>query len=1459
VTITIAGKKLGKPYKGEENQVVTPVIKENADPTTLPATDPGPLPEPQKEEMVKAAEADPVDYVHARVEPHLAPDTPDKTVDRVAENLPHWVKTGYDSYEDKSPSEMAVLRRAAENEKIPFNYVERDAGYYIKRERDTQRTKELLKLREDGDYEFLNTAKWVAQDPIGGAISREDIPVLQRIEGSFKRQAFGQESEGFKAQSARNFASVTAGIFKGIADIPALLHTAQLYPFNKAMEVAGYDFRLKTPDFIRDNFVSEYFEQAEKDLAPITTQQSIIQQVRDEDYSDAAKNLGVSMVGALPHLIGLLATNVAGVGAKVALTGLGTIVAADETVDRLKAGKDPNTALQTGVIHGVAEAGFEAVTLGWLKDLTAPVVKSVGKTAARRVLIETGQNFLKEGGSELGTQLVQDMADYAAGDKLTIEDFRDRAINAFLVGAAVGGAITAPAAAAKEFQLRGEKKQLIDNHVKLHEEFLERAKAAEESETRKLDPDAYEGHSRFVANEERINTDVQISKEDLDKSLLQEDEEVQQKFLEELGLKEQYEQAKSTGQSLVIDQIKLTARYAGTDILNNLQNDLSHVGLGLTENTKEEISERLDQDILEAKQKILESKEELELPSHIEAARQKLAAPTKEGGAGFSKEKADISALLVFKMVGNLARQENQTPQEFLNENGLVLEVIDGELVFEQTPGTLEQGEFIIPKGRRVGLLKEEVEVSKENRPQIVRITEIRDREKTDDVISSQNLTKTKLRKRMKELFNNTAESNVHRGTTFKLNDFSVNEMVDRAVERFKKSSDTRRARDVYNQDIIAIRNLPFILENALLFSKSPIDKAGRRTRVDRKHYKGQVEINGKVRNVDIRLDEAGVPVQVEVGTIIPADTAPIVADPQRTEADGGAIPAGYVSISSFEQSINRTLFQEDGGRKDGTDKGGSTVGRLVRGSFTPGEVEATIRLFKRRNFSSFLHEGVHFWLSEAKKIIDKGGGDEAFIKDYQTILDFIGTDATREGQEKFAEAFEKYLLEGKAPSLSLTSAFERIQKWFMEIAKVLRGSNIELNDEIREVFDRMLASEVEIEEAKAYYRGITKLEEQFAVPEKAKKKLAESEKKATATSFKEQVKLALDAYFKSRSNQEALVAKATKEVLALPEYKTISNIMANGGLTTSEVKDLGGANAVKVIRKNHPGLLVKEGGLDIGTAAVNNGLQSDIAVIDMLVNTKNQNLAIEENITESIRTLEAQFREEFESFEKTPGDTTYHNDARILKLLEEEKVLRAELDKINKKNKGFSKEKIERKVLEDYAKQKLINERSTRDATRVDRFTDAAKKAADKYAIESARFETNNDPKKDAEILEAAYKAKKEQIINHIAAKEAVKARDTKAKIEARYNTKKLKGKLKNLENGYAEAALNLIKAFGLNTNPKLKAKDPEAIPDIKALDEVLDDITPDWVKNKQLGQGNLDYRGKVGRVDTVNHALRP
>ena len=151
-----------------------------------------------------------------------------------------------------------------------------------------------------------------------------------------------------------------------------------------------------------------------------------------------------------------------------------------------------------------------------------------------------------------------------------------------------------------------------------------------------------------------------------------------------------------------------------------------------------------------------------------------------------------------------------------------------------------------------------------------------------------------------------------------------------------------------------------------------------------------------------------------------------------------------------------------------------------------------TIALLKNADASTFIHEFGHFELETMSRIerdlrgmpaSELSEGERQILADFQTTLDWFGVkdgdawaamtlDGQREHHEKFARGMEAYLFEGKAPSEALRGVFSRVARLLKRIYRTLAGLNVELSNDIREVFGRLLASDEQIAEA-GYVNGM--------------------------------------------------------------------------------------------------------------------------------------------------------------------------------------------------------------------------------------------------------------------------------------------------------------------------------------------------------------------------------------------------
>lgn len=176
----------------------------------------------------------------------------------------------------------------------------------------------------------------------------------------------------------------------------------------------------------------------------------------------------------------------------------------------------------------------------------------------------------------------------------------------------------------------------------------------------------------------------------------------------------------------------------------------------------------------------------------------------------------------------------------------------------------------------------------------------------------------------------------------------------------------------------------------------------------------------------------------------------------------------------------------------------------LARGGFDPQKLLTTLN--KDADFSTFAHETAHYFLTILGDVASRPDAPASVLDDMNTLLRWFGVkdlatwnamslDQQRQYHEQFAYSFETYLFEGKAPSVEMQGLFDQFARW---LKQVYQGLITKINDvykaefgkdlpiltgEVRQVMDRMLATEDQIARAQA----IREMKPQFQTQEQSR------------------------------------------------------------------------------------------------------------------------------------------------------------------------------------------------------------------------------------------------------------------------------------------------------------------------------------------------------------------------------------
>jgi hypothetical protein len=164
-----------------------------------------------------------------------------------------------------------------------------------------------------------------------------------------------------------------------------------------------------------------------------------------------------------------------------------------------------------------------------------------------------------------------------------------------------------------------------------------------------------------------------------------------------------------------------------------------------------------------------------------------------------------------------------------------------------------------------------------------------------------------------------------------------------------------------------------------------------------------------------------------------------------------------------------------------------------VKGRFNPNTF--TIKLLEQADLSTFLHESGHLFLEMLFGMASAPDMAEGIKKDAAIVLKWFGfkgpdalaqwnalsVDEKRPYHERWAESFELYLFRGQAPSVALQPVFAKFRAWlkrvYVSLRDFMRNHDTKLTDEVTGVFDRLLATDEQIEEAErlAEYTAVYK------------------------------------------------------------------------------------------------------------------------------------------------------------------------------------------------------------------------------------------------------------------------------------------------------------------------------------------------------------------------------------------------
>lgn len=571
--------------------------------------------------------------------------------------------------------------------------------------------------------------------------------------------------------------------------------------------------------------------------------------------------------------------------------------------------------------------------------------------------------------------------------------------------------------------------------------------------------------------------------------------------------------------------------------------------------------------------------------------------------------------------------------------------------------------------------------------------------------------------------------------------------------------------------------------------------------------------------------------------------------------------------ITDLDSLLNNSIPDENALRKRREEMQGyyQAEGK-TKGAITwDEEGKAIISLFEGADMSTVIHEAVgHYFIENLMREGALPNATEQMKKDRQTMLDYAGVtkdwdslsqEEKTAAHERWAEAAETYMLEGKAPSKELQPVFNRFQKWLLAVYNAVfsdkRSKNaVPINDEVRQVFDRMLASEEQISEMEridGYFSALPdvvldvlseprkQMLRNFAA--KAHNKAVQLLTKESLVNFNQERK---DRIQKYREDVEPQVKEA---IAKQPLYMASEQILD----IASDLKTAKG-----VANRYLEGNFDESKMATFDMIAEANGFTSGDELAKTIISEPSFNGAVNRHIDEMVQDAFPDIYKERGLVEEAARDAMYNDESGLL--------INTEAQLIEDKAQGLLKGQRDAETLRKLAV-------ARRQTAKIQAQMDLQNRVKLKEALNTQKYITaeRNAAAKAAVALEnddysAALRYKNVQAFNHACVVESVRLRNQYAKWQ-NYFRKQAKAKRETWgnERNFIQAAA-IMERFGYKRKDYSDFEKTETLSDyLNDMDDLYDNVAvADWIMDEDVSITNPRERMTASQLEDVVNALK-
>lgn len=1322
-----------------------------------------------------------------------------------------------------NPDRAAEVQKLATRTNLPPEVVDRNFEEVSQRQ-----------VVAANDYDTLvdklpKTADWMS-NPNNASVAHDDVHNLGGMEEQVTE--YGDLSKMYHSLAhGLNF------MYSKTAQVPALLYDTAALPQNLAARYLDMpDLRAQSPEWLRNNPVSQYFDAQAQAHAAVVPELSadILGEIGKGNYSKAARAAAMNFVASAPEQAAIIASTLAGYGVP-ALVGAGVLQASDVNARSQATEVAPENATANALLQGTVESAFETIgTFGVLRKWESAIAKKYGKEVSKEVFMDfaktIGYSVAAEGNEEALTSAAQDFSDYITGvNPDALKGIAGRAVNAGIVGGLSGGLLTGPSALGAGLA-RGQAMR----HATLTRDFYTAlGTSAEATALRERMPEAQKAFVEHLTKGTGVEN-IFIAPEVLD-AYFQGAKQKPAKAMQDIGALDAYTQAKASGSDVQIPLATWIDKVVGTEHYAALANDIKFSPGEMSVN---------------------------EAKAHQDETKAQLAQEAQQAEADVSTQaKIDESAAAVGNTIAQQLQEAGQDPQSAIIHEQAFKSLgqrlgIDPQKLFDQyrleVQGNTEQlTQGVDSTGQPVTMNQESIE--EEVKRLRARNLELETEARTSPLTGLRN------QKAFLE----------DEGLAWK----GVSAIDMDGLKRLNDAIGHEGADTVLKALGAALIKAQGEGDKVRFYHRSGDEFAGRFQSAEDAH-RFMADLQSRLEKTNIAIEEngnhthdyKGVGISFGIGTNYEeADKRANEQKRQRLEAGtredarkSGA-PARLVPVATAQTG------NQNNRPSNGPPRLNAVYEQGPRGQIQFLDKSAVIKLSKSADPSTFFHESGHYFLEILGKAAESKDAPKQVKDDYKTLLEWLNVDSKEkigtEQHEQFARGFEAYLMEGKAPSSALKQAFTRFKVWLTSVYQSLKSLNVNLTPEVRGVMDRLLATDEEIaaaqrqqnyrplfadpskfgltgDKAARYERAVFEAKE--AAQEQLSAKVMADYDRQRQTAWKQELAKTKERISADVNKQPVYVAESVMRRGVMPDGSPLPDGVFHVKLSFAALER---SFKGTLISKLPRGITTRDGGLHPDIAAEMFGFNSGAEMVVQLAAAEPKEALIDRLAHEQMK-LE---QPDFIAASEFPAEAmkAIHNDKQAY-------LMRLELEHLASNNVPVLKDVI-RQVARRIPTNAQVKEQA--------QMTIGTKAVGEikPYLYERAEAKM---AKLSGEALakgdfQAAFEAKQKQLLNHELYRAAVEAQqdveDSLDKFKRIFRTSDEKVS-KSRDMDLVNAARAVLAQFGLgkaNTDPdsfleNIKRYDPDTYDTVKSL---VDSATQNVGNYKSVA-----YNDFADMRDTVN-----